>query len=137
MFRIVVGKRFHGATTLHEKEENERCQKALRDFLKLSSEFVIADKVPFLRWFDFGGSEKATKQTAKVLDGALQGWLEEHKQKRSSSTASGSVKDGEHDFMHTMISILDDTTKEFQPSTSPSSDTINKATCPVRMRPNL
>ncbi|KAB2628045.1 cytochrome P450 CYP82D47-like [Pyrus ussuriensis x Pyrus communis] len=129
MFRIVVGKRFHGATALHEKEENERCQKALGDFLKLSSEFVIADKVPLLRWFDFGGSEKAMKQTAKVLDGALQGWLEENKQKRSSSTASGIAKDGDHDFMHTMISVLDDTTKEFQPSTSPSSDTINKATC--------
>ncbi|XP_009365841.2 cytochrome P450 CYP82D47 [Pyrus x bretschneideri] len=129
MYRVVVGKRFLGAATVEEKEENERCRKALRDFLRLSSEFVVSDKIPFLKWLDFGGIGKAMKATAKDLDVALQGWLEEHKQKRNSRSElnSGNVKD-ERDFMDTMLSVLGDVSAEGFPSTT-IADTTIKATC--------
>ncbi|KAL6277444.1 hypothetical protein ACE6H2_021045 [Prunus campanulata] len=126
MFRMVVGKRFLGAKTEQEEEENERCRKGLRDFFKLGGEFVISDALPFLRWLDLGGFEKAMKKTSKDLDVALQGWLEEHKQKRSNC---GNAK-AEHDFMDMMLSVFDEINAEDIPaSTSTSADTINKATC--------
>lgn len=58
-FRMVVGKRFLvEANSEREKEENERCRKAVREFFRLAGEFVMANAVPFLRWFDLGGHEK-------------------------------------------------------------------------------
>ncbi|XP_021829521.1 cytochrome P450 CYP82D47-like [Prunus avium] len=125
MFRMVVGKRFLGAKTKQEEEENERCRKGLRDFFKLGGEFVISDALPFLRWLDLGGFEKAMKKTSKDLDVALQGWLEEHKQKRSNY---GNAR-AEHDFMDMMLSVFDEINAEVPASTSTSADTINKATC--------
>ena len=41
--RMVVGKRFGGATTKDENEGNDNCRKALRDFFHLSGTFVVSD----------------------------------------------------------------------------------------------
>ncbi|KAH7524022.1 hypothetical protein FEM48_Zijuj06G0074300 [Ziziphus jujuba var. spinosa] len=122
IFRMVVGKRYVGATTPSEMEESERCRKALRDFFKLGGGFVISDALPFLRWLDLGGHGKAMKQTAKELDDVLERWLKQHKQKRVSR--SGEI----HDFMDLMLSVLDEAEDHQSPSTY-DSDTINKATC--------
>ncbi|XP_015884701.3 cytochrome P450 CYP82D47 [Ziziphus jujuba] len=124
IFRMVVGKRYVGATTPSEMEESERCRKALRDFFKLGGGFVISDALPFLRWLDLGGHGKAMKQTAKELDDVLERWLKQHKQKRVSR--SGEI----HDFMDLMLSVLDEAEDHQSPSTY-DSDTINKATCLV------
>ncbi|KAK4860303.1 hypothetical protein QYF36_020952 [Acer negundo] len=118
--KIVVGKRFVGDSTKKESENNERIQRALRGFFELTGVFVLADAVPFLRWLDIGGYEKAMKKTWKEIDQLLERWLKEHKQKR----ISGQVK-GEHDFMDMMLSVLDDA--EELPDYD--ADTINKATC--------
>ncbi|KAK9947151.1 hypothetical protein M0R45_012585 [Rubus argutus] len=124
MFRMVVGKSFLvEASSEREKEENERCRKALREFFRLAGEFVVADAVPFLRWFDLGGHEKAMKKTAKELDHGLERWLEEHKRKRNSATSTFEPDD----FMDMMLSLLDDSVLEFRGYTT--ADTINKATC--------
>ncbi|XP_040373217.1 cytochrome P450 CYP82D47 isoform X2 [Rosa chinensis] len=124
MFRMVVGKRLLGATTAQEKEKNESFRKVLRDFFILAGEFVISDAVPYLRWLDLGGYEKAMKKTAKELDGAAQKWLEEHKHRRSTN----SVDNCEPDFMDMMLTVLDDDSiEEFAGSIT--ADTINKATC--------
>ncbi|KAM5564764.1 cytochrome P450 CYP82D47-like [Rosa sericea] len=126
MFRMVVGKRFLlEASSERAKEENERCRKALREFFRLAGEFVMADAVPFLRWFDLGGHEKAMKKTAKELDHVLERWLEEHKLKRSTNSTSTSHEPD--DFMDMMLSVLDDSILEFRGYTT--ADTINKATC--------
>ncbi|XP_038704589.1 cytochrome P450 CYP82D47-like [Tripterygium wilfordii] len=114
VFRMVVGKRYVGATTEEESEENERCRKALRDFFTLTGSFPASDALPYLRRFDLGGTEKAMKKSFKELDKILDGWLEEHRKKK-----------GNQDFMDVLISILDDA------SDLPSydADTIIKATC--------
>lgn len=85
----------------------------------------MADAVPFLRWFDLGGHEKAMKKTAKELDHVLERWLEEHKRKRNSATSTCEPDD----FMDMMLSLLDDSIQEFRGYTT--ADTINKATCLV------
>ncbi|KAL6131085.1 hypothetical protein ACLB2K_069463 [Fragaria x ananassa] len=123
MLRMVVGKRFLGLA--QENEEIECLRKALREFFKLGGEFVISDAVPYLRWLDLGGYEKAMKKTAKELDGALQKCLEEHKHKSSNSVQH---VNGENDFMDMVLSVLDDDCiQDFGGSVT--ADTISKATC--------
>jgi hypothetical protein len=74
--RMILGKRFE------ENEGNDECQKKLRDLFKLTGTFVVADALPYLRWLDLGGHERAIKETAKELDHVFEGWLEEHKQRK-------------------------------------------------------
>ncbi|GKV29824.1 hypothetical protein SLEP1_g38716 [Rubroshorea leprosula] len=121
VFKMVMGKRYAEEESRNQTDENERKRKALRDFFELAGAFAMADVLPFLRWLDIGGYEKAMKKTAKDLDGILQEWLDEHKKKRNS----GEKAKGEHDFMDVMLSVLDDS----EEIPSYEADTIVKATC--------
>jgi hypothetical protein len=85
---------------------------------------VVSDTIPYLGWLDLGGHEKAMKKAAKELDGLLGKWLEEQKRKR----VVGEDKE-EKDFMDVMLSVLDG-----KDVADYDADTINKATCLVRMR---
>jgi hypothetical protein len=107
-----------------ENEANDQCMKVLRDFLELSSTFVLADSFPYLRWLDFGGCEKAMKKTAKEFDHVVEGWLEEHKQRKVSDEAKG-----DKDFMDVMLSVVtvDEKISNYD------ADTITKATCLVKL----
>jgi hypothetical protein len=125
VLRMVVGKRFDGAASdrKDENEDNHRCRKALRDFFELFGTFVVADSLPYLRWLDLGGYERAMKRTARELDHALEGWLEEHKQRKA---VSGEAKEHK-DFMDVMLSTVNDD----QEISKYDDDTITKATCLV------
>ncbi|KAF2324452.1 hypothetical protein GH714_014301 [Hevea brasiliensis] len=80
-----------------------------------------SDALPFLRWLDLGGVERAMKKTAKELDDLMQGLLEEHKQKKASGTANAE----EEDFIDVLLSTLNDA----EDLSRRDADTINKATC--------
>ncbi|MBA0653556.1 hypothetical protein Goklo_020719 [Gossypium klotzschianum] len=114
------GKRYFGPNADCEEAEARRCETVMRDFVHLFGVFVLSDAIPFLRWLDFLGYEKAMKRTAKELDSIVGGWLEEHKQKRLMG--GGDIK--EQDFMDVMLNILEDAN-----ITCYDADTINKATC--------
>ncbi|KAA3474309.1 cytochrome P450 CYP82D47-like [Gossypium australe] len=118
--RMVGGKRYFGPNADCEEAEARRCEKLMRDFVHLFGVFVLSDAIPFLRWLDFLGYEKAMKRTAKELDSIVGGWLEEHKQKRLM--CGGVIK--EQDFMDVMLNILEDAN-----ITGYDADTSNKATC--------
>jgi hypothetical protein len=122
LLRMVVGKRFGGTATKEENEANDQCQKVLRAFTELSSTSVVADALPYLRWLDLGGYERAMKRTAKEFDVVVEGWLEEHKQRKVSGEAKG-----HKDFMDVMLSVPDDENN----SHNYDADTITKATCLV------
>ncbi|PON70146.1 Cytochrome P450, E-class, group I [Parasponia andersonii] len=136
LFRMIVGKRYLEATSSGENCKNpefsrndgsrsEQCRKALRDFFEYTGTFVVSDALPWLRWLDLGGYEKAMKRTAKELDELAEVWLEEHKRKRVNNGGREVVNKGdEHDFMDVMLSILDDA--ELGVS-GYDADTINKA----------
>ena len=89
----------------------------------MSGKFVISDALPYLRWLDIGGHERFMKKVRKEIDEVAEGWLEDHKQKRSDP--AGKLKSDE-DFMDVMFSILTDVGKH-------DADTINKATSLVRI----
>ncbi|KAL5558124.1 hypothetical protein UlMin_034335 [Ulmus minor] len=116
---MVVGKGYS------EDEQNEGSsdhrKRAIREWFRLFGTFVVGDAIPFLRWLDLGGHEKAMIKTAKELDEVVQEWLEDHKRKRS---VLGKEKGGEQDFMDVMISTFN----EAENFSSYDVDTITKAT---------
>ncbi|XP_050237088.1 cytochrome P450 CYP82D47-like [Mercurialis annua] len=117
ILKLIVGKSV-GYVTTNERSDEEWKQ-ALRDFFHLAGMFAAADAVPFLRWLDIGGHEKAMRETAKKLDIVAQQWLEEHKEKKNSGRREG-------DFMDLMLDLID---QEAEATLGRHSDTINKATC--------
>ncbi|PSS31383.1 Cytochrome P450 82A3 like [Actinidia chinensis var. chinensis] len=118
--RMVAGKRFFGAGGGGgDEEEGRRCQKAFREFFYFLGLFLVSDTVPFLRWLDLGGREKAMKETGKEMDAIVSGWLEEHRRERATGVAKA-----DEDFMDVMY-----TTLEGADLGRYDVDTINKATC--------
>ncbi|PON70149.1 Cytochrome P450, E-class, group I [Parasponia andersonii] len=130
VFKVVVGKRLVESERSKESGGDERsghrCRKAIRDFFDMTGAFVVSDAIPWLRWLDLGGYERAMKKTAKELDQVVEEWLEEHKRKRTLDSELVNNKVDGRDFMGVMLSILDDA-KELVSTFD--ADTINKATC--------
>ncbi|XP_057959393.1 cytochrome P450 82A3-like [Malania oleifera] len=122
--RMVGGKRYFEASSTAAREgegEALRFQEVMRNFFYLFGVFVVSDSIPYLGWVDFKGYKKAMKRTAKELDGLVEGWLEEHKQKR---LLGGDQSKGEQDFMDVMLHILEGANiSDFD------ADTVIKATC--------
>ncbi|KAJ1390459.1 Cytochrome P450 [Sesbania bispinosa] len=119
ILRMGIGKRYFGATNVVDEKEAQRCIKALKEFMRLMGVFTVADAIPCLRWLDFGGHEKAMKETAKELDKILDEWLEEHRRNR----ALDEKVECDQDFMDVMLSLLEGTTID-----GFDADTIIKAT---------
>ncbi|GAB4861034.1 hypothetical protein Ancab_040059 [Ancistrocladus abbreviatus] len=121
LLQLVAGK------TLRENvkdKEDDGLPRTLREFAYLLGVVVVSDALPFLRWLDIGGYEKAMKRTARELDQALQRWLDEHKRERESM--HGKPRN-EKDFMDVLLDIFDTGIHEKLSSFEP--DTIIKATC--------
>ncbi|KAM7273968.1 hypothetical protein ACFE04_028632 [Oxalis oulophora] len=113
ILNLVVGKRI-------SDDQNAPLKEAFNTFLELSGLFVVSDGLPFLRWFDIGGHEKAMKKTFKELDEVAQKWLDEHKLTKASNDHN---KD--QDFIDVLLSTIDETEEEFE---GRDADTIIKAT---------
>lgn len=114
--RMVVGKRYS-----NDEKEARRCQKAIREFFRLTGLFLVGDALPFLRWLDLGGHEKAMREAQKELECLAEEWLVEHRSRRESGEFNG-----EKDFMDVMMSILE--SSDFP---GYDADTVNKATAVV------
>ncbi|KAH7524018.1 hypothetical protein FEM48_Zijuj06G0073900 [Ziziphus jujuba var. spinosa] len=125
VLRMVAGKRYSSSIGIaaDERESQRVLQNALREFFHLLGMFVPRDLIPFLGFLDLGGYEKAMKKTARVLDDALNKWLQEHKRKREGGTQ---LVNEEQDFMDVMLSMLRESDHA-----SFDTDTINKSTALV------
>ncbi|XP_055835550.1 cytochrome P450 CYP82D47-like [Solanum dulcamara] len=113
MGKMLFGKRRRS----NEEEGINKAHKAIRRFFELLGAFVVADFLPYLRWLDIGGHEKAMKEVAKELDFVVEEWLAEHKLKKIKSVE-------EEDFMDVMLSICED-----RDLPGFDADTAIKATC--------
>lgn len=127
ILRMVAGKRYASNAADDddddEKESQQILQKALREFFHLLGLFVLGDAIPFLRFLDLGGYEKAMKKVAKELDDILEKWLQEHKRKREFEEAPP------QDFMDVMLTVLqDDNSVDFA---GYDADTVHKSTALV------
>ncbi|CAI9753448.1 unnamed protein product [Fraxinus pennsylvanica] len=101
VLRMVVGKRYFGATADGDKIEARKCQKVMRDFSHLAGLFIVGDNIPYLRWLDIGGYEKKMKEPGKEMVKIVEKWLEEHKLMANSGC--------ERDFMDVMLSAVEGT----------------------------
>ncbi|PON99151.1 Cytochrome P450, E-class, group I [Trema orientale] len=116
--RLVAGKRYFGVESSDDEKEARRCKEAMREFFHLTGLFLVGDAIPFLRWLDFGGHEKAMREIQKELECLAEEWLVEHRRRRDSGEFHG-----ENDFMDVMMSIL-----ESSDLAGYDADTVNKAT---------
>ncbi|KAK9109023.1 hypothetical protein Sjap_017083 [Stephania japonica] len=107
--RMVAGKRYFGGGKGDESDElvARRCQKAIADFFHLIGIFVVSDAVPFLGWLDWQGHEKAMKRTAKELDFILDGWLQEHRDRRHLDGGRAKAE-ADQDFIDVMLALQED-----------------------------
>ena len=121
ILRMVAGKRYSakGADEQHVR----RIRWAFREFFRLTGVVVIGDAIPALGWLDLGGQVKEMKKAAKEMDIIVSEWIEEHRQNRDS----GETKT-EQDFIDVLLSVLDGADLAGY-----DADTVNKATCLVRM----
>ena len=123
--RMVAGKRYFGNAD-YKNEEARQFQKASEDFLRMVGLFMVSDAVPLFGWIDsLTGYKGKMKKTAIAMDNILEGWMEEHKQKRKLSN----IDESDQDFMHVMLSI-----RESDPEAQISDITI-KGTCLVSLCP--
>lgn len=117
-----MGKMLFGkAYRVNEGEGINKAHKAIRRFFELMGAFVVADFLPYLRWLDIGGHEKAMKEVAKEIDCVVEEWLAEHKKRRDCDEIK-SVE--EEDFMDVMLSIC-----ENRDLAGFDADTAIKGTC--------
>ncbi|XP_048139196.1 cytochrome P450 CYP82D47-like [Rhodamnia argentea] len=115
--KMVGGKSYFGSK---DDTEAETCKRSIRRFFDEFRVFIMSDAVPALAWLDIGGHERAMKETAKEMDVLAQGWLEEHRRKRSSRPGG----ETEQDFMDLMLNAMEGVS-----FSNFDADTIIKATC--------
>ncbi|KAJ4827289.1 hypothetical protein Tsubulata_022688 [Turnera subulata] len=123
IIKITMGKlyaEYKDITSEGDNYASDGWRDSVRNFFELMGKYAVSDSLPFLRFLDLGGVEKAMEKTFKELDSAVERWLEEHRVKK----ISGAVKE-EEDFMDVLLSVLDDT-KEIE---GRSADTVIKSTC--------
>lgn len=122
ILRMVVGKRYFGSVMEGDEKDVLRYRETFREFFHYIGLFMVSDAIPFLRWLDLGGYEKAMKKTAKEMDCLADEWLNEHRQKRDSRKFNAD----QQDFMDVMLSVLDGADLA-----GFDANTVNKATCMV------
>ncbi|KAD5508618.1 hypothetical protein E3N88_16321 [Mikania micrantha] len=119
--RIISGKRLS-----LDFDEQSGFQVIIRKFYELLGVFGVSDFIPYLKFLDLGGYKKMMKKTGKQLDQILEGWLKDHKLKRSELAARHEEGDDQV-FINVLISKLEDACETDYPGFD--HDTIIKATC--------
>ncbi|GAV75066.1 p450 domain-containing protein [Cephalotus follicularis] len=102
--RVIAGKQYLG-TNRTENGESRRCQKAMAIFFHFIGLLFFSDAVPVLGWIDkVTGYVGEMNRTARDVDSVLGSWVDEHRRKR----LAGTIQDEEQDFVHFLLSFLDD-----------------------------
>nr|GMD77823.1 cytochrome P450 CYP82D47-like [Ipomoea batatas] len=107
-----------------EVAEESQILKSIRNLFELFGETLVSDFIPWLRWMDLGGYEKAMRKTVEEMDCAADRWLKEHRTKRNLKSKE------EEDFMDAMLSLFDAPSNQTHPLGF-DTDVIIKSTCLV------
>ncbi|KAJ7950511.1 putative Cytochrome P450 [Quillaja saponaria] len=90
-------------------DEAERLDKNIIESVDLFGMADISDLFPFMKWFNFETRTiKAMKRNNYNMNSILEGWLDEHKLKRSKNGGKSSSDDQQQDFIDALLSELDD-----------------------------
>ncbi|CAN1131846.1 Cytochrome P450 CYP82J17 [Linum perenne] len=122
--RMVAGRKYFenlanniGAVDMGGKAIGE----LIREFMALNASLVFSDLIPALGWIDIKGTKKSMKRVSKELDVIIDGWIVEHKVKKTKSGDTVVLED----FIDVMLSVIDD---NFDPSATHDKETIIKST---------
>nr|GMD43527.1 cytochrome P450 CYP82D47-like [Ipomoea batatas] len=107
-----------------EVAEESKLRRAIRRLFELFGEPVVGDFIPWLRWLDIGGHEKAMRQTAMEMNSFAERWMEEHKRKRKDNKCKE-----EEDFMDTMLSLFETASTHQSLPAGHDTDQVIKSTC--------
>ncbi|OVA18588.1 Cytochrome P450 [Macleaya cordata] len=125
VMRVIVGKQNFGSKIVRGEEEAVYYKNVMDELLRLASLSMLSDFAPLLGWLDiFQGNISAMKRNGKKLDVILERWLEEHRNKKISSSSSSDASAEQEDFMDVMLSIIEETKLSGR-----DADTVIKATC--------
>ncbi|KAK8510395.1 hypothetical protein V6N11_082442 [Hibiscus sabdariffa] len=114
--RTLAGKRYNSGTD----DESRRCQEAMAAFFHLAGLLLVSDFAPFLGWIDvLTGKMSKIKRIGKECDSIVGSWVKEHREKRLGENIKG-----DQDFIHAMMSVMDDDSIPIE-----EADTTIKATC--------
>nr|GMD43173.1 cytochrome P450 CYP82D47-like [Ipomoea batatas] len=105
-----------------EMAEESQLLKSISRLFELFGETLVSDFIPWLRWMDLGGYEKAMRKTVEEMDCAADRWLKEHRTKRNLKSKE------EEDFMDAMLSLFDASSNQTHPL-GLDNDVIIKSTC--------
>ncbi|XP_058103956.1 xanthotoxin 5-hydroxylase CYP82C2-like [Magnolia sinica] len=97
--RMVSGKRYFGSGG--DDEEARQFRRVASQVVYLLGVPDIGDALPFLRWFDFQGYEKALKKIAYEMDSITERWMNEHRRKMGPSENN----DRDQDFFDVLLSL--------------------------------
>ncbi|CAI0558602.1 unnamed protein product [Linum tenue] len=103
ILKMIVGK---SVGYLTGGEDGVRLRRTFMDFFDLSGRFVVADGLPFLRWLDVGGFEKAMRRTAEEMEAVVGEWLREHKARRGSRGGGEKAAAAAEDFMDVILNVV-------------------------------
>ncbi|XP_047321192.1 cytochrome P450 CYP82D47-like [Impatiens glandulifera] len=101
VLRVLVGKR----TSDMKVDQRKSCQKCLRKMFQTFSSLSLGDSIPWLRRVDLDGKERAMKKAFQEVDGWLQLWLDEHRERRKNSFSSNKE---EEDLMDVLLTVVEE-----------------------------
>ncbi|GMH02478.1 hypothetical protein Nepgr_004317 [Nepenthes gracilis] len=105
MSKMVMGKRYFGSRDCENDEEGENFRRVIKEFMVVTGMIVLSDliPIPFLEWLDPQGYIRLEKQIARALDPIIQGWVDDHQERRLVN-GGGSV---EQDFIDVILSVME------------------------------
>eukprot|EP01018_Ginkgo_biloba_P002415 Gb_32204 [translate_table: standard] len=104
ILRMVANKRYF-ASDSNQSEEAKRFRELINESTFLGGVFNVGDYLPFLRWLDLQGHERAMKNLRKRRDAFMQALVDEHRQRRSIGGGKTHVEDA--DFIDVLLSATE------------------------------
>ncbi|GAB4841455.1 hypothetical protein Ancab_039709 [Ancistrocladus abbreviatus] len=103
--KLVARKRYFGNIEDGNDEEAQKIRRVIKEFNHVAWSNVLSDLFPFsfLEWLDPQGLIKLMKRIAKDIDSIIQGWIDEHRQKKRLVNEM----ETEQDFIDLMQSVLE------------------------------
>eukprot|EP01018_Ginkgo_biloba_P001401 Gb_28694 [translate_table: standard] len=109
ILRMVANKRYFGPGS-DKSEEAERFKELINETFFLAGVFNVGDYLPFLKWLDLQGHERAMKNLHKRRDAFMQALVDEHRQRRSIQ--GGKLVD-DADFIDVLLSASENDDETF------------------------
>ncbi|XP_015959792.1 isoflavone 2'-hydroxylase-like [Arachis duranensis] len=99
MMRMISGKRYYGDDhDIKDLNEAKEFRDTVTELLQMAGVSNKADYIPFLRWFDFGNSQKKLKNISNRFDDFLNKLIQENRTRKQH-------QEGENSMIHHLLNL--------------------------------